>query len=496
MKKTYYLAIAAVVLAAIVIFSLLSYSVLLILYAKYFDSHNINVFFITPQGKLIQNVSVSLFAFYPTPNGTVIKQIYQRYNLKYLSIPVSNLTWYAKYWLGTYNYTILIPNGTKVIKKHIIYNASLTIPSLIGFASYYIVNQTNGTITIYTQPFSVRVSPYNITRGIGKMTFKVFLNPIVKRIKINESSSSTPKISLTSVPLIYVYYHLENYLIYPNNSSSLLGPIPLAMVYVTDHNATDYSGGIGFEEGATSTSGLLISFGISIAYGALNFQIAGTLITLNSGSYTNSANAYLGKDVYIYTSDPSACPYFAEIYTEGQIAIVNYSVIVNGEHSKILNSYNVLVHLVTALQIVGKNGAYVPALYTTNGLSPNRLQSFFQGQQFKFFFKVYPYTLNAYGTGSIQVSTSQGNLGGAFLIIEALLQYVFEISGWTFDVVSPYVAISPFTEGALTNYVVISISSYSSNYYFVYYTNTSAQYNIGGFNYTLPTYYFYVNYTS
>jgi len=491
MKRTYYLTIAAVILVVIAIFSLLNYTVLLILYTKYFNTHNINVFFITRHGKLIQNVSVSLFAFYPTSNGTAIKDIYYGHNLKYLSIPVSNLTGYAKHWLKTYNYTILMSNGTHVIKKYITYNASVFISPLIGFASYYVVNQSNGTITVYTQPFSVRVSPYNITHGIGKTTFKVFLNPIVKRI--NESSPSTPKNSLTSGSLIYVYYHLENYWIYPDNSSSL-GPIPLAMVYVKDQNGLNYSGVLGIDVEAARTSGILISFGITVASGILNFQIAETSIALSSKSYSASKNAYLGNDVYIYTSNPSACPYFAEIYTEGQIAIANYSVVVKGEYSKILNSFNVLMYFITALQVVGKNGAYVPVLYTTNELSSN-VYSFFDNK-LRLATIILPYSLNTWTSLDLQVSTSQGNLGGAFPIIEALLQYAFDMSDWAFCVVSPYVAITPFTEGALGNYIAISISSFSSNTYYIYYENTTVQYNIGGFNYTLPMYYFYVNYTS
>ena len=267
------------------------------------------MFFITRHGKLIQNVSVSLFAFYPTPNGTVIKEIYHGHNLKYLSIPVSNLTWYAKQWLDTYNYTILIPNGTKVIKKYVLYNASLIIPSLIGFASYYVVNQTNGTVTIYTQAFSVSVSPRNITHGIGKTVFKEFVNPIVKVVKINESSSSsssndvTPQqtVITTTVPQYIqpaygVYYKLDTYWIYPNNGTGF-GFIPLAIAYVTDTNENDYWGLLRLYEGSGSTSGAKISYGITLLAGALNLEIIGTSITFSSGSYMTNCSVNLGYGV-------------------------------------------------------------------------------------------------------------------------------------------------------------------------------------------------------
>jgi len=310
MKRKYYLIIATAVLATIVVLSMLNYTTLQILYAEYSNPHNINVFFITRHGKLIQNVSVSLFAFYPTPNGTVIKEIYHGHNLKYLSIPVSNLTWYAKQWLGTYNYTILIPNGTKVIKKHVLYNASLIIPSLIGFASYYVINQTNGTMAIYTQVFSVRVSPRNITHGIGKTVIREFVNPIVKKVKLNESSSSsssnavTPQQTTTTitttVPQTVSYagisFVLAKYWIYPSNSSCL-GPIPLAVAYVTDYDASDYEGVMTLYESATSFSATAIGFGVTIAEGTISYGVAGYSITLSSGSYHTSTNAYLGQDI-------------------------------------------------------------------------------------------------------------------------------------------------------------------------------------------------------
>jgi len=510
MKRTYYLVIAAV-LTVIVIFSMLNYTTLLVLYTKYVDPGHINVFFITKNGKLIQNVSVSLFAFYPTSNGTVIKQIYHGDNLKYLSIPVSNLTGYAKHWLNTYNYTILIPNGTHIIKKHIKYNASLIIPSLMGFASYYVVNQTNGTITIYTQAFSVRVSPYNITHGIGKTVFKVFLNPIVKRIKINESSSSTssnvvnPQQTTTTVTTTVpneigggagILYVLHNYWVYPDNSSSL-GPLPLAMAYVTDYNGLDYWGGLGMEVQSASSSGLSISFGITIAYGALNFQIAGASITLSSGSYPTTQRVYLGENVSYYP--PWSYPYFAEIYAPGQIAIANYTEYAMELKPPFYRTYElvpigyVFMYFATALEVVGENGAYVPVLYATNEL-PSNIQSFFNNK-LGLATIILSHSGDFWMSGDLVVSTSEGDLGGA-IPIEAILQYAFDVPDWVFDVVSPYVDISLFTNSASSSYVVITMYSISGNTYYIYYENTSIPYNVGGNNYNLIMYYFYVNYTS
>ena len=491
---------------------MLNYSTLLILYAKYFDPHHINVFFVTRHEKLIQNVSVSLFAFYPTPNGTVIKQIYQGYNLTHLSIPVSSLTWYAKYWLKAYNYTILIPNGTKVIKKHVLYNASLTIPSLIGFASYYIVNQTNGTITIYTQPFSVSVSPHNITRGIGKTVIREFVNPIVKRIKVKACSSSsssnvvspqqvTTTTTTTTVPTqtnsyvayyggyLFITYDLATYWIYPSNSSQF-GPIPEVLAYITDPNTNDYKGTIGFAEEITSSSGISISFGISLLAGALHFSIIGTSITLSSGDYKNSTYADFGGPY----------PNFAEIYALGQIAIANYTEYVTS-CSDVgcgypINEGNVTMFFFTTLQIAKNGSVSVPALHTTNELPPD-IPSYFTGKLTE---EATSTAENwATYTGVSYTQTSQGYFAGAIplgpLIKYASVWLGVTIPNWVTLVVSPYVAVSLFTSAKGAFAADITVIPSSSNVYYIYVEETSVPYNIGGNNYNLPMFYFYVNYT-
>ena len=304
-KKSYYLIVVSIALVTIVIFSLLGYSSLLVLYVKYYDPHSINVFFTSRNDKLIQNISVSLFAFYPTSHGTIIRKIYQGHNLKFLLIPLSNLTWYADYWLKTYNYIALKPMfNASFVKQPIKYYASVITPSLIGFASYYVINKNNGTITIYSQPFTVSVSSYNITQRIGKTIMVAFVNPMVKVTKIplisNRSAAPQQTAITTTVPQttipssslsgMYTCYVLDTYWIYPCNSSSL-GPIPLAVAYVTDPNTNDYSG---YMYMSIST----ISFGISLL--SENIRIFGSSITLP----LHYGSVYASKEVrfgYQYT---------------------------------------------------------------------------------------------------------------------------------------------------------------------------------------------------
>jgi len=506
MKRTYYLAIAAAVLVAIVIFSVLNYSSLLVLYAQYSNSHNINVFFVTRNGKLIQNVSVSLFAFYPTPNGTVIKEIYHGHNLKYLSIPVSNLTGYAKHWLNTYNYTVLIPNGTHVIKKHIKYNASLIIPSLVGFASYYVVNQSNGTITIYTQSFSVSVSPQNITHGIGKNVFKAFASPIVKKVKVKESSSSSssnvasPQQTTTTLtttvpqcvgcePLSCVWYELNNYWVYPNNGSGL-GPIPLAVAYVTDYYDYDYTGTLTLSEAVSNTNGAKISFGITVL--GVPIQISGNSITLSGNYYSTYLGLTLGNGV----------SNFAEIYTLGQVAFANFTEyeIGCGPYSEIPVG-NVAMIFVTAIQAVGENGAYVPDLY---GLySPIGGLSLYFGGTLVNTNQVAqsgsPYYA-IFDTSVIETSTSVGYLGGAFplkpIIIYAL-DTGEDVPDWVSALIpTPSISVTLFTTNVNYYNAELTLNSRSINTYYLYYEETNITYDIGGNNYYLPMFYFYINYSS
>ena len=531
MKRKYYLIIVAAVLTAIVIFSMLNYSILLILYVKYFDPHNINVFFITKNGKLIQNVSVSLFAFYPTSRGTVIREIYHGHNLKYLSIPVSNLTWYANQWLGTYNYTIVFANRTHVIKKHIKYNASIIIPSLIGFASYYVINQSNGTMTIYTQPFSIRVSPYNITHGIGKTVIREFVNPIVQQVKLNESNSSTTSnnivtpqqtitVTTTSPPSTIatttagapcsgyvIKYVLKTYWLYPNNNTGQLGPMPLTLAYVTDYNGNDYWGFLGFAEGSAQTSGLSVSFGITIFYG-FNLRIIGTSVTLKSGSYTTSAKAFLGQGVpYSPINYPWSYPYFADVETFAQIAIANYTeelyeFEVIGPYCHLVGPFpegTVTMFFITGLVLSEENGVYLPALYNLSLYNLTDPQSFFNKGKLVYLMTIPAGLGNGVLNLTLTFSTYYGFVGPS-IPIGPLLKYALQALGssvpdWAL-LVSPSVVITPFTNYASAFAVAFAMKSESSNTYYVYYENTSVQYNIGGNNYYLPMYYFYINYTS
>ena len=468
MKKTYYL-IAVVILIAIAVLSLLNYTVLLVAYAKYFEPHNINIFFLNSQGKLLQNVSVTLFIFYPTSNGTAINQIYQGYNLRYLSIPISKLTKYA----------------------HYLTNVTL---SLIGIASYYVVNQSNRTIIFYSQPFIVHVSSYNIAHGIGKTTFVEFVNPIREIMKSSLANSSNTT-SLKPNSALAVEYKLDSYWVYPNSSS--LAPIPLVIVYVEDHNEIGYSGLVLLTEGPTSAYGIIFSFGISLFYRALNFNIFGNSILLGYTNYANYTYASFGQGIPY--SPPWSYPYFAEIYTLGQIVIANFTqniyTLNDFSSASLINESEIIVLFITTLQTVKKNGVYGLELCNANEKVPQNILSYFTGK--------FAHIMTAYSYGPIAVKVLFNGQGITYIgyldnaTLDPIVQFSAVISDWLISSLSLFsLRITPFTINSINYNVQISIVSNSNNNYYVYYKEANITFNVEGSNYYVPIYYFYVNYTN
>ncbi|AWR96133.1 hypothetical protein DFR86_00255 [Acidianus sulfidivorans JP7] len=505
MNKKYYIVIASVVLVTIVLLALLNFNTIIFLDAKYLVPHSINVFFFKGT-KMITNVSVSLFAFWPTSNGTVFKKIYQGHNLEYISIPLSNLTDYVKHWIKHYNYTI--------------------IPSLIGFASYYVKN-SNSTITIYSQPFTVRVSPYNVTHGIGKTIIKEFSDPIVKTVKINSAKSNSQQTTTntitTTLPQVtgkpFTICYLANVEYYPSNNS--LGPLPLAVAYVTNKNLNDYAGGLSMKIDGCSIANLKmpygLSFGLTVADGFKNYQIAGISITLNQESVNKNQHLRL-EDKTQSLGHVGGVNYtnFAEIYTLGQIAIANYTEYLitdpgePGGNEVPLGS--VAMYFVTGLQVIENNSITAPALYITSYPMPSNISptDFFSSNN-----------LSLVNVGSnrevFYVFSAFQNTSYGLLAFNIPLWFLYYLSPGVNQVapelkslISPYVSIEvfvniyeahssavigPIITGPIAIYGVIVIGPLNFYTYRIYMMYSNVSYNIGGSNYSLPFYFFYINYS-
>ena len=322
MKKRY---LIVIILGILIFFGVIYYPSLLILYFKYFSPNTINVFFFNGNN-FISNVSISLYAFYPSPQGTIIQKIYQGEDLKYLSLPASNLTIIADDWISYYNYSVT--------------------PSIIGFASYYVSNP-NDSITVYLQPFTIQISLYNITHNIGKTIIQGFTTPIIIKSEMPPNNSSDKKYIMTNISL-------SNYWFYPSENS--YGIIPLSVSYITSSNYSAYGGILSLGIQGSNKNVSDISFGITALNGS-NLIIPGTSLTLNLNNTLLKNYAYFGR---WNDSDFQ----FAEIFAFGQIAIANYTVFIDN-----ISIDNFIMAFVTGFFISTSSDAYKPQIFSTNSPS-------------------------------------------------------------------------------------------------------------------------------
>ena len=469
------IALVAAVLSIIVIATVvLNYEALYIAYIKLESPDSINVIFLTKNGEVLNNVSVSLFAFYPTSNGTVIKELLTVHDTGLVKIPLSNLTDYARHWEKHY--------GDKVV------------PSLLGFASYAAV-EGNETV-FYVQPFTVSVSPYNVTHGIGKTVLKVFVDPQKVVVHHRGSTDSSLQKDLTTTTTTtaspnyqgapYLTYYLNSVWFYPSNNT--LGPIPIFVVYVTDPNYNDYGGFLVVKEGPLSPSGIQVKFGVSV----LRYPVilAGTSLTTSASNLAVTSEDYYGFNSHADTD-------FVETYIVGQIAIVNYSIwcYCSSLGAPEFVGYQDEVFM-TGTEFAGPS-SYLPVLYNTT--TPNVTPPEYFSKNLTFLFSVSKQTYNN-GYTSLGIETSEGIATYAVpigLIVKIAEALGAEIPSWVSRAllaVSPYVGIVAFTNGYFIN--TISFADFSHNDYYVYIMNASVPYCIGGQEYYLPFYYYYINYTS
>ncbi|BDB98205.1 hypothetical protein [Saccharolobus caldissimus] len=472
-RRTKIVIVSALILIVIIILTIVinNYNTLYILYVKYTNPKDINVIFFKYSPNkltLLQNVSVSIFAFYPTTNGTVIRRILVANDTSYVKIPLSNLTIIVKHWI-----------------KHYGYNIS---PSLLGFASYTI-NEQNETIA-YIQPFTITISPYNITHGIGKTVIKLFIKPRKIIIKRKDLTTTT---TTTTVPQEQakgnLIFYLNKVWFYPSNKS--LGIIPLSIAYVTDTNYKDYVGSLLLKEGYSQASGIQFKFGV---------LVLGYPVTISGFSITTSASNLVICEKGNYGKSTNTN--FLEIYTMGQIAVANYSVYFYCLSAPCAppQFYGYCDEaFLTGLEVVSSGSSYLPALYNTT--IPNVPPSEYFSKNLTFLFSVNPTTLtNSYTSVSIYTSNGYGTysvpIGLIIKIAESLSESIPSWLSSILAVVSPYVGIVAFTNSYSYFASTISITNFSSYTYYVYLMNASVPYCISGEKYYIPYYYYYINYTS
>ena len=463
MKKRY---LVIIILAMILFFGILYYPSLLMLYLKYFSPNTINIFFFNGNN-FISNVSVSLYAFYPSSQGTIIQKIYQGNNLKYLLLPNSYLTNITTSWISYYNYSV--------------------IPSLIGFALYSVVN-SNGSITVYLQPFTISISLYNITHNIGKTIIQKFVTPIKRTIYINKPEMSPQNSSNQNYTVANI--SLSNYWFYPSENS--YGVIPISIGYITSSNYSAYGGILSLGVQSSNNNISDISFGITVLNKS-NLIIPGVSLTMNLSNTLLKKYAYFGR---WNDSDFQ----FAEIFAFGQIAIANYTLFIDD-----IPIDNFIMAFVTGFFISSSSDAYKPQILSTNSPSIFPPTKFFSltSKNLTFLKTVSGINGYTYYSWNYAVFTPQGYLSGGIplSLLPKIVQYdKVIIPGWVLNLLfskEPKVSIAIFTAYPVSFASIFTLASYSKEISFHIYTlYSNYTYDIDGKILYLPFYYYYVNYTN
>lgn len=465
--------IAGILTSVAVVLVALNFQELYIDYIRLTNPNSINIIFLTKTGKILSNVSVSLFAFYPTSNGTVVKRILVANDTGLVKLPLSDLTDYARHWIKHY--------GDGVV------------PSILGFASYPVME--GNEVVFYVQPFTVSVSPYNVTHGIGKTVVKVFVDPY-EIVVHRPSSNVTPP---PGTP--FLVFSVKDVWFYPSNKA--LGEIPLSLVYVTDPDYRDYTGVIMFQGGSgfVEVDGSLripeTEFGFGATVLGYHPVVAGVSI------FTTANNVRLYDHVFFGLSW-MADRNFAGVYTVGQAAVVNYSIYyycpsITGP---LLEGYQSEV-FITGLEVTGSDSSYLPTFRNMSSLNFNPSSFFSNGLTLLF-------TLSGNMSSNVNLVEGVPTLEGvtAYTIPVKLLVSLAQAQGvrvpsW---VCSPlpndtaYEGIILFLNSSVQGdsyfLSVLDFTSWSNNTYYVYAINTSVPYCIDGQKFYIPNLYYYINYTT
>ncbi|MGC8948947.1 MAG: Hint domain-containing protein, partial [Thermoprotei archaeon] len=453
----------------------------------------IHIMFIYPNGNPLVRGFTQFFAFYPTDNGTVIKQVYNSTILPpdlthytgYVDIPLSVIMKPAEEWF-----------------KH--YNEKIT-PSLIGFISYgKTINTTE--IEFYSQEFTIPYNPINILKGTGK-TQIIVLNQLTKRIikttsKNNLKEPQQTFITTTTVPWYYcsencyLVYYIHDVYYYPNQNG-------VAPISVAEFNATqfqnwsnymvNYDGMLGIGIASILSSNLNIDFEITSVIpktsGAeFEYQIAGSSIQLSQGEMSESLGL---KILYTPTN------YLGMIYVMGQLAIVNYSVY--SYYGNVFVGYQANV-FETALVLQDNSGAYAPVLNET----ANQLV---EGMgNINFTKLVLASEINpggSYYVNFISIESNEIPLLGATIPVGEIIITATTILGlidpplWVIDLMllaSPSIAITYTASSTMlwSTTFSLDVSQSAPAPALVYFENSTVPYLMNGREYALPLPVFYI----
>ncbi|HLI45571.1 MAG TPA: hypothetical protein VKU94_00055, partial [Geobacterales bacterium] len=270
--------------------------------------------------KPLDHVYYQLFAFYPSPSGTVFKEISNGFirasnGPAIATIDISDLKQIAQAWFDKYGDYI-----------H---------PSLIGFASY-IENQSNSLI-LYQKSFTLTYDPLEVLEGKGLTKIIAFDQPkiidltkITKGINNEVLTTTTTSTTVTNYSayrpcynypqgICYIGYDLNWVVYYPSQNS--MGPIPLMEVNATSVYSLGYQNYIfGFLDyymnvSSFTTLSFSISEGFEFKGAGISYDTPGPSITLSQSTIANEIKADFG----------GISPSTQDIYVVAQVALANFT---------------------------------------------------------------------------------------------------------------------------------------------------------------------------
>ncbi|HLI46778.1 MAG TPA: hypothetical protein VKU94_06245 [Geobacterales bacterium] len=321
----------------------------------------ISIVFLDKDLKPLDHVYYQLFAFYPSPSGTVFKEISNGFirasnGPAIATIDISDLKQIAQPWFDKYGDYI-----------H---------PSLIGFASY--AYNESGSIMLRTQSFTISYSPAQILKGIGFTENVVFnQNKIINITKISKNFhiADLTTTTTTTVPYeysenLYFLYVLNWVAYWPSNNS--MAPIPLIEVDSSGIYGTslyNYIYGIiavFMEQYTTATFSMDISEGFVSEGAGISYDIPGSGMILSYSSISESISETMTAE---YGTFGISLPPTQDIYVIGQLALANYTAYIVDPNTGHLyfNGYSIQL-IPTEMEIIQSGNNYLPVLYKTTQL--------------------------------------------------------------------------------------------------------------------------------
>jgi len=258
----------------------------------------------------LTNASFSVWAWAPTPNGTMFIPIYNGTGPQAVIGPGRLVRW-AEDWIRAYGRVAV----------------SAFEPSIIIWVSYYI-RLPNGSVELVAQPF---YRPINLSlplSGSGTIAVNAVMGrPFITVVKASGAAARGPGEALTFSPPFYVVPHVIAW--YPNDTG--MAPVSLAVALAQPGSA---SGGLADVEILTegfpvivdsvTLSGSEFEAALGYAESGNLLQAVRTLSPVMGPALSFTIILPIGTEAYIPLQNEK-WPDIAQLYIVGQGALVNWT---------------------------------------------------------------------------------------------------------------------------------------------------------------------------